>query len=106
MLATVAEQLRLYKPPAATDEHDDDGVVSKVGILESATPVVVMFLYTGYLECYSTSKQKIATYQEKILTPIIWLHIGLDVHQRIHTQTGLSNPIDLLNAFSAYLLGN
>lgn len=41
-LATLAEQLRLYKPPA-TDDHDDDndGVVSEVGILESATPVVV-----------------------------------------------------------------
>lgn len=39
-LATLAEQLRLYKPPA-TDEHDDDdGVVSEAGILESATPVV------------------------------------------------------------------
>ena len=35
-LATLAEQLRLYKPPAT-----DDGVVSEVGILESATPVVV-----------------------------------------------------------------
>ncbi|GJR86757.1 phospholipase-like protein [Tanacetum coccineum] len=55
MLATIAEQLCLYKPPAATDEHDDDDeVVSKVCIFESATPVVVMFLYTGYLECYST----------------------------------------------------
>ncbi|GJS67032.1 NUDIX hydrolase 15, mitochondrial-like protein [Tanacetum coccineum] len=39
MLATLAEQLRLYKPPATDD--DDDGVVSEVGILESATPVVV-----------------------------------------------------------------
>ncbi|GKC22914.1 hypothetical protein Tco_1025064 [Tanacetum coccineum] len=39
--STLAKQLRLYKPPSTNDEHDDNRVVSEVGILESATPVVV-----------------------------------------------------------------
>ncbi|GJU66719.1 reverse transcriptase domain-containing protein [Tanacetum coccineum] len=30
-LATLAKQLRLYKPPSTTDDHDDNEVVSEVG---------------------------------------------------------------------------